>query len=178
MISLKDLNEIHLEKMVEWRSSERINKVSYTDVILNIEDQKKWFKSVQKDETKKYYAIYYKNKHIGICYLTDISFKNSSCSFGLYIGEENYLISGAGFISELKLIHIAFKEFKVNRIHCEVLDLNKNVVQLHKKFGFVQEGVLRSYIQKNNQFHNVVILSLLKKDWELVSFRFDKYIFN
>ena len=73
---------------------------------------------------------------------------------------------------------IAFTEFKVNRLHCEVLDSNKNVVQLSKKFGFVQEGVLRDYIQKNNQFHNVVILSLLKKDWELVSFRFDKYILN
>ena len=132
MISLKDLNEVHLEKMVEWRSSERINKVSCSDVILNIEDQKKWFKSVQKDDTKKYYAIFYKNKYIGICYLTDISFKNSSCSFGIYIGEENYLISGAGFISELKLIHIAFTEFKVNRLHCEVLDSNKNVVHLHK----------------------------------------------
>jgi len=41
MVSLKDLKEIHLKKMIKWRSSERINKVSYSDINLNIEDQKK-----------------------------------------------------------------------------------------------------------------------------------------
>ena len=176
MVSLKDLKEIHLKKMIKWRSSERINKVSYSDINLNIEDQKKWFNSLQNNLSQKYYAIYYKNKHIGTCYLTDISNKNRSCSFGIYIGEENYLVSGAGFISELKLINIAFTQFKINRLHCEVLESNKNVIQLHKKFGFIKEGILRDYIQKNNQFHNVVILSILKKEWEKVAHRFNKFI--
>jgi len=178
MVLLKDLREVHLKKMIKWRSSERINKVSYSDITLNINDQKKWYYSLKKDITKKYYAIYYNNTHIGICYLREISLKNNSCSFGIYIGEENYLVSGAGFISELKLINIAFTEFKINRLHCEVLESNKNVIQLHKKFGFVQEGILRDYIKKNNQFHNVVILSILKKEWKNTAHRFRKFIQN
>ena len=39
------------------------------------------------------------------------------------------------------------------------------VVNLHKKFGFVEEGFRRQNIEKNGERLGVVMLGLTKSDW-------------
>ena len=43
---------------------------------------------------------------------------------------------------------------------------NTAVISLHRKFGFQQEGCLRRHVVKNGQFLDVVVLGLLRSDWE------------
>jgi UDP-4-amino-4,6-dideoxy-N-acetyl-beta-L-altrosamine N-acetyltransferase len=175
-IQLIQLNETHLEKMVIWRSSKRINDVSSTDVTLNIEGQINWFRKIIVDETKVYFAIYLNDIHVGIAYIFDINHSYQSCSFGIYIGDEKYLISGVGYISEIKLINYVFEVLKINRLHCEVLSGNKNVIKLHKKIGFEEEGLLRQFIKKNEFYFDVHVLSILKSEWNLHKIKYAKYL--
>ena len=99
MIKLCPLEEKHLEKMIKWRMSPTVDSVSLTSPKLTIEKQREWFKNILLDNTKEYFVIKYKDIEIGIAYIFDIDKINNSCSTGLYIGEENYLIMGVGSIT-------------------------------------------------------------------------------
>jgi RimJ/RimL family protein N-acetyltransferase len=40
------------------------------------------------------------------------------------------------------------------------------VVEIHRRFGFVQEGLFRKHIWKQGTFNDVVCLAILKGEWE------------
>ena len=42
---------------------------------------------------------------------------------------------------------------------------NKKVIKMHKKFGFIEEGILRESVFKNNQYYNIHYISMLKSEW-------------
>ena len=165
MIKLCPLEEKHLEKMIKWRMSPTVDSVSLTSPKLTIEKQRKWFKNILLDNTKEYFVIKYKDIEIGIAYIFDIDKINNSCSFGLYIGEENYLIMGVGSITELKILEYVFEKLKINRLYGKVMSNNKKVIKMHKKFGFIEEGILRESVFKNNQYYNIHYISMLKSEW-------------
>ena len=59
-----------------------------------------------------------------------------------------------------------FENLKLNKLCGEVLGFNDRVLQMHAKFGFKQEGLLRKHICKNDEFVDVVSIGLLKEEWE------------
>jgi UDP-4-amino-4,6-dideoxy-N-acetyl-beta-L-altrosamine N-acetyltransferase len=54
----------------------------------------------------------------------------------------------------------------VRKVSCEVLSFNKSAITLHKKYGFLEEGILKEHIKKNGTFESIVILALFKEEWE------------
>lgn len=53
----------------------------------------------------------------------------------------------------------------VNRIETDVCQSNRLALALDKKLGFVKEGVLRNVVIKDKGFENLVILSILKEEY-------------
>lgn len=53
----------------------------------------------------------------------------------------------------------------VNRIETDVCESNRTALALDKKLGFVKEGVLRNHVIKDKGFENLVIMSILKEEW-------------
>jgi RimJ/RimL family protein N-acetyltransferase len=47
-----------------------------------------------------------------------------------------------------------------------VLAFNERTIELHERIGFVREGVLRSHVWRADGPHNVVVLSMLRSEWE------------
>ena len=50
-------------------------------------------------------------------------------------------------------------------MNCEVLETNPNVIKLHKKFLFQEEGFRRSNINRNDVRIGVHFLGLTKDEW-------------
>ena len=55
-----------------------------------------------------------------------------------------------------------------NCLRGEILDTNFAVTKLHKFFGFKHEGVLRDYLYDphTKEYVNLIIMSILKKEWQ------------
>lgn len=66
--------------------------------------------------------------------------------------------------AERSLIEYCFNK-GVNRIETDVCQSNRKALALDKKVGFVQEGILRNVVIKDNGFENLVVLSILKEEW-------------
>ena len=103
--------------------------------------------------------------HIGNVYLTDIDYVNRSAISHVLIGNKAYW--GNGYASEATnlLLKYAFDELGLHRISAQVLESNTGSLRMHKKCGYIEEGVLRDSVWKNGRFQNQVILSITDSDF-------------
>lgn len=63
------------------------------------------------------------------------------------------------------MLEYAFSSLNLEKLNCEVLEPMTYVVNLHKKFGFVEKGFRRQIIEKNRERFGVAMLGLTKSDW-------------
>lgn len=166
MVEYKILKKEDIEDVRRWRNSDLINGVSYNRTHITSDMQQKWYKKIENDISQRHWIITYNNENIGYAAIRNIDEKNRKCEFSsLYIGETKYLLSGTGAIAEYLIIDEIFNSFKVDKIFCEVLELNSKVIQLHKRFGFEVEGVLKNHYIIENKGESVHILSLFRDKW-------------
>ncbi|WP_128331185.1 UDP-4-amino-4,6-dideoxy-N-acetyl-beta-L-altrosamine N-acetyltransferase [Apibacter sp. HY039] len=167
MINFRLVNESDIEQIRKWRNSDLIKNVSYNRAYISQENQKLWFSNLENNKSQIHWIITNNLKSVGYACLKNIDYNNHRCEFAsLYIGETEYLHSGIGAIVEFKILNYIFEDLEMNKVSCEVLSFNKKVIQLHKRFGFITEGILKEQYILDNQFENVHLLALFKKDWE------------
>ncbi|MBI9045932.1 MAG: GNAT family N-acetyltransferase [Anaerolineaceae bacterium] len=75
---------------------------------------------------------------------------------------------GQGYMSEAlrAVIHNGFERMGLNRIDALVYIKNDPSLQLLKKLGFKQEGLLRDYFCLDGVFYDHYLFSLLQREWE------------
>jgi RimJ/RimL family protein N-acetyltransferase len=85
---------------------------------------------------------------------------------GLCIGEKDKWGKGYGTEVTRLLLREAFEQLNLHKVGWWTFAENKASIALAKKFGFKEEGRLRDQNFFNNQFHDSVILGLLREDHE------------
>ncbi|HOT31625.1 MAG TPA: GNAT family protein, partial [Petrotogaceae bacterium] len=63
------------------------------------------------------------------------------------------------------LLDFLFQRFSLNKIKLNVFDYNERAIKSYKKVGFVEEGVLRQELFTLNKYHDIVMMSILKQEW-------------
>ena len=99
--------------------------------------------------------------HIGLYYIDLIARK---AEFSIYIGDMAFRGKGIGSDALRTLIKYGFEELNLNKIWCEVYS-NNAAVDIYRKVGFVDEGVLRQNAFKNGEYVDGIVLSLLNDEW-------------
>lgn len=166
MLNFKSISKDDLEQIRKWRTSPEVTHFMYSSPDISSEDQIKWFESLASNKSCEYKLITYKDKNIGVIYLTDIDQKANRCEWGLYIGETKY--QGLGAIASFKWIEYAFYEREFNKLSSFVLDYNKSSLKLTESFGFREVGYYIDHCFKDGQYHNMVGFELLKRDWDII----------
>jgi len=74
---------------------------------------------------------------------------------------------GKGYISEaiFSVIEYIFSSTKLNRIEAKIHTENNRSISVLIRLGFRREGILREYVQWGDGFWDMVLFSMLKKDW-------------
>jgi UDP-4-amino-4,6-dideoxy-N-acetyl-beta-L-altrosamine N-acetyltransferase len=166
-VSLKPVDKDDIELIREWRNSDLINNVSFSNKYISPEMQAEWFEKLPGNNTFIHWIIMAGNKRVGYAAFRDINPVAGKCEFAsLYLGEPEYLGVGAGAKAEYLAIDHIYNNYKVNEIYCEVLETNPGVIRLHKKFGFTVAEIIRDRHKKNNEFIGVYRLSLKEDAWK------------
>lgn len=163
MIQFCKLQEEHLEKVMGWRVKPEISSNMITDVEYDMKKQHRWFNSIIKDDTCRYWVVSYRNILIGLINLAVIDGKNFRCSAGYYIGELEYRQLGAEITPYL--YNYVFKEMKFRKIYGEVMWGNESILTIHKLHGFRDVGIYKDHIFKNGNYFDVVLIELLSDVW-------------
>ncbi len=162
---LRELSVEDREKVRAWRNDPGIRKYMYTDHEITVEEHGAWFARTLKDPTCKYWIIVCDAQDAGVLCLFNIDLKNRHCFWGFYAVGAVVRGKGVGNFAEFSVLRYVFEELKLQKLCCEVLAFNQAVINMHKKFGFMQEGLFRRHILKRDQFVDVVSLAILQEEW-------------
>jgi ribosomal-protein-alanine N-acetyltransferase len=64
------------------------------------------------------------------------------------------------------IIVFGFEQMALNRIEADASIHNSASINLMKSMGFVQEGLQREQYYEDGVYHDLVLLSLLRRDWD------------
>lgn len=160
--SLRPVSEADLELLYAWRNRPEVREFMYTSSEIEPAEHRRWFASMLEDPSRQWLALSVKGNECAIICFTDIS-DDKTCSWGFYTGRG--APPGVSLIIELAGLSYAFETIGVRRLHCEVLSGNQQVVNLHKKAGFTQEGCLRKARQTPRGLEDVIIFGMLDEEW-------------
>ena len=134
-IVLKRLSENDIELIRKWRNSKHINQfMVYRDKI-SIEQQQKWFASINNIHNN-YFVIEVEGKKIGLINGAQINWKKKETgSGGIFIWEDDYWQTKVPIASSLLLTDTA-SFMGLERTYVKVLKSNKNAISFNKMLGY------------------------------------------
>ena len=163
-MQLRTIAEEDLEQVLLWRNEPGVRKNMYTNHLISWKEHKAWFENVKNDHLKRYFIFYSKKKDLGVINFTDIDFHAGSAFWGFYASKKSP--PGTGLMMEYCALKYAFDELRLHKLNCEVIEFNKSVINMHKKYGFKVEGTFRDYCFDGKRYHDVVRLGITENEWE------------
>ncbi|MCX6266806.1 MAG: GNAT family protein [Bacteroidetes bacterium] len=156
----RDLNDL-LE--LQW-DREVIRLMSFKPI--SYENQKEWLKSI--GTSKLFFSVFEKNSDnrelVGLASLNQIDNLHQRASWGLKL-KANLQSKGIGYEVSLILLHFAFSNLNLVKIHGDRIAENIGSIKLCSKLGFREEGVLIKHYFKNGIHRNLTLVGILKEEF-------------
>jgi diamine N-acetyltransferase len=170
-IRLRAIERRDLPFFVQWLNDPEVYRTLYVRFPLSLEEEEKWFAEVmQTHPAERPLAIEVREesdwKLIGNCRLFKIDWINASAELGIFIGDKSYWNQGYGSEAVSLLCRHAFETLNLHRVYLHVYEFNRRAIRAYEKCGFVLEGRLRQARYSEGKYHDVLILSILRSEWE------------
>ena len=152
-----------------WLNVSDVTKYQNKGIFYNTKNmQKEYFQNMTKSKDDVLFAIIDKetDTHIGCVGLHNIDWVHRSANLGIIIGETYFWGKGYGRKVWNMITEYGLFVLNLHRIYADVMVENVASIKSAKASGFKEEGVIRDKYYKNGKYHNVVMLSVLKDDFE------------
>jgi len=170
MIELKPLRAEDVISFYSWLNDEEVIKYSMgLFQRLNSKEQiEHWFTSLFEDKNAYNVGIFLSDTQqlIGYAGISGISTLNKSGEYFIFIGDKTQWGKGIGTRVTQKIVAYGFEILMLNRIMLTVSQPNAGGVKAYQRAGFKIEGVLREACFRDNDFHDKIVMSILKSEYE------------
>lgn len=154
-----------------WRSDPEIIEsiVGYRFPVTEVSEDK-WYDSVLNDQTRTraIFAIedLQDNSIVGHLHLNNIDWIARTSSFGIVIGDKDKQGQGIGTEATRILLRYGFDYLNLRKINLEVTEYNERAQKTYEKIGFKIEGILKDQVYLNNQYYDIILMSLFNIDFK------------
>ena len=173
MIELKALTKENLSLFYDWINDKDVIRYSLSifQKINTKYEIDNWFKDLINNSTDLQLGIYLKssNKFIGYTGICNISKSNNSGEYFIFIGDKEQWGNGISTEVTKKILRKGFEELKLNRIMLTVSVPNIGGVKSYIRAGFKEEGILRDACLRDNKYHDKLVMSILKSEWDEIN---------
>ena len=145
------------------RNQEGIRKSMYTEHEIPLKEHLSWLERLRTDARQIVFVVLVDGIVGGVVSVNAIDRLHLRSDWAFYLDEN--VRGGLGAVLEFNLINFVFNDLGLEKLNCEVIEINEAVVKMHKKFGFIEEGFRRENIIKNEKRIGVFFLGLTKSDW-------------
>ena len=170
-IRLRAVEREDVRKFHEWVNDPEVTAGLVMRVPLSLRDEEEWLERVSKaDPNQKPLAIEIRKgkawKLIGNCGAFSIDAVSRSSELGIMIGAKEEWNKGYGAEAMTLLLKHGFETLNLNRIFLRVYSENVRAVRSYEKAGFVLEGRMREAVYKHGKYDDVLIMSMLRSEWD------------
>lgn len=103
---------------------------------------------------------------IGGIEFRNVNWLNRTAEIILFIGDPAYRRHGAGTDALRVAANYAFKLLGFNRLTYTVPEDNTGAVSAYTRVGFKQEGILREAHYRDGRYLNLLVLGLIRAEWQ------------
>ena len=153
----------------EWYADPEIWRLtSWSAAPLSPAAVERLFEDREHSPTDDSFAIHLKDdpEPIGIVSLMNVSEANASAELSIIVGHPEDRHHGYGAEAIATLLDYAFGERGLNRVGLSVFEYNEEAISAYAKLGFQEEGRLRRALRRDGTFHDAILMSVLKDEWE------------
>src|SRR5258708_5768474 len=126
----------------------------------------RWFEKGLDDEDKSWFVIEADEKVIGDIGLHHRNQRSRVTSFGIAILDPDYVGKGYGREAINLFLDWAFRIVNYRRVWLETGANNERAQRAYKACGFVEEGRLREHDFSNGVYEDMIVMGLLRTEWE------------
>lgn len=150
--------------LLQIRNKENVRRSMYTDRIITLEEHLRYVNTLRNDHSQLLYAVLSNDRSVvGALSFSQIDRLHKKCDWAFYLDEE--VRGGVGSALEVFALNYVFEILEFEKLNCEILQTNRVVVDMHLKFGFVEEGFRRANIIKNGTRVGVHFLGITRGEW-------------
>ena len=175
-IRLRRNERADIPQFVAWLNDPEVRKYLSVHMPISMATEEQWFESTLKlPAPEQPYSIEIRKQPtdveadswqlIGNCSYMDMDHTVHSAEVGLFIGEKSVWNKGYGTDVMRLLLSFGFETLNLNRIFLRVDEGNKAGIRAYQKAGFIQEGRLRQAVYRDGQYDNLLIMSVLRSEW-------------
>lgn len=169
-VLLRSLELDDLEVFWAWFADREVVKYSLGTWLFpwSKSETETWLKQTLQDKETLTLGVVEKEtgQLIGYAGITSISSVNHSGEYYIFLGEKNSWRKGYGTEVTQLIIHYGFASLNLHRIMLTVSELNTGGVKAYTRAGFQQEGVLRQASYRDGNYHDKIVMAILRQDWE------------
>lgn len=156
---------------LEWFNDPEVTLTLFTLLPLSRVEEENWFNEMIKSPAAEHpLTIEVKEKDgwkkIGNITFLKIDWIARSAEVGIAIGEKDYWNQGYGTEAMKLMLKHGFETLNLNRIYLQVYDFNQRGIRAYEKSGFVREGCMRQALHKQGKYHDILLMSVLRQEWE------------
>jgi len=147
------------------RNQEYVKKFMYNDHKISTNEHISWLEKLKTDVSRQVFLVLEGDINVlGLVSLDQIDSTKKEATWAFYL--EQKVKGGLGPALEYFLIDYAFNHMNLDKLKCQVLDNNLNVLKLHSKFLFIVDKFLEMQFHRNDEWLGIYFLSLNKKIWK------------
>jgi UDP-4-amino-4,6-dideoxy-N-acetyl-beta-L-altrosamine N-acetyltransferase len=166
LVIIQGIEREHLPLLKAWRNNPEVYSTLFEHELLTDTHQERWYQRLlDRTDQRQWLITTTDATPIGVIGFSQLDWRNRSAEWGFYIGEMDYRMGGYAAEAEFLLLDYGFNHLNLHRIWCRTFAFNKKVLAMHKRFQFQQEGMLRESAYHNGSYENVVLMGILKTEF-------------
>lgn len=164
------------EKLHAWRNDQEValffsGTRRYTSTL----NEKKWLEDRIFDKQSVSCATCLKEtgEFIGCVFINNIDMLNKNGVSGCFIGEKQYWSKGYATDALVLMLKHVFFDKGLERVWAGVFEENIASLKMAEKCGYKVEGLMRKAAFVDGEFKNIVVVAVLREDFEEVLTQYD-----
>ena len=156
----------HFSLIHKWHTNDEISKKIGYDKKPTEEDTKILIDNWLNDKNRVLFLVEHRDKVVGYVTLSEINKQNETATLHTTIGEKEFLRQKSCVGIMDGILKYAFINLGLHRVTTYVMSNNPKLIGTAKKYGWIQEGIIRDIIKLSNQRLNYYIFRMLKTEFK------------
>jgi RimJ/RimL family protein N-acetyltransferase len=170
MITLREISREDIPVINRWRRDPVVaDGVGAPRRFIGLEVDLRWYDEYltrRGSEVRCAVCLADSGQLVGMVSLTRIDYIHRNAEFNAVVGEREAKNRGVGTEATRAMLRHGLFDLNLHRIYVSILRDNISSIRMCQKAGFCEEGTIREGAYKNGRYHDLVLMGVLKSEWQ------------
>jgi RimJ/RimL family protein N-acetyltransferase len=168
-IRLRPLCEEDVDNIMRWVNEPAVvgNFAAFSGAPMSRADELSWVQRTVRSRTDRVWSVFAEedDRYLGQVGLHQIHHHSRVGRLGVVIAARSEMGRGHGSAAVVLALRCAFSELALHKVWLMVFCSNSRSRGIYQRLGFVEEGILREEYFLDGQWHDMVRMSALAREW-------------